>query len=215
MLHQQSDEVLFGHFVITLNAAFESKHALEDKGYNSGNKNFNTPTPLRGTSKIHHISSKEHASFDPKPVMPCTRGTREMPCRLVCRCLTFSSSKYDDDDTPMDETPSPHSTPPAQHHTDTFQQSPSKCTLHTYVTLEAEEKDMEEDSKQCHLMMNIGIWMKFLTGLYVFTNMPYHMDYATPMSIYKLQDIIILSEVEDIMTTSSDEDIPPLKDIGY
>ena len=47
----------------------------------------------------------------------------------------------------MDETPSPHSIPPAQHHTDTFQQSPSKCTLHTYVTLEAGEEDMEEDSQ--------------------------------------------------------------------
>ena len=45
----------------------------------------------------------------------------------------------------MDETPSPHSTLPPQHYTDTFQQLPSKCTLHMYVTLEAEEEDMEED----------------------------------------------------------------------
>ena len=45
----------------------------------------------------------------------------------------------------MDETPSPPSTVPVQHHTDTFQQLPSKCTLHTYGTLEAEEEDMEED----------------------------------------------------------------------
>ena len=145
MLCQQSDEVLFGHFVTTLNATFESKLALEDEGYNSGSKNFNIPTSLRRTSKIHHISSEKHASFDPNPVTPCTRGIRESPCRLVCRCLTFSSSKVDDDDTPMDETPSPYSTPPAEHHTDTFQQLPSKCTLNTYVTLEAEEEDMEED----------------------------------------------------------------------
>ena len=45
----------------------------------------------------------------------------------------------------MDEIPSPHSTPPVQHHTYTFQQLPSKCTLHMYVTLEAEQEDMEED----------------------------------------------------------------------
>ena len=32
-----------------------------------------------------------------------------------------------------------------QHQADTFQKSPSKCTLHTYITLEAEEEDMEED----------------------------------------------------------------------
>ena len=36
MLCQKSDEVLFGHFVTTLNATFESKLALEDEGNNSG-----------------------------------------------------------------------------------------------------------------------------------------------------------------------------------
>ena len=43
MLCQQSDEVLFSHFVTTLNAALESKLALEDEGYSSGSKNFNIP----------------------------------------------------------------------------------------------------------------------------------------------------------------------------
>ena len=35
LLCQQSDEDLFGCFVTTLNAAFESKLALEDEGYES------------------------------------------------------------------------------------------------------------------------------------------------------------------------------------
>ena len=35
-LHQQSDEILFGHFMTTLNATLESRLALEDKGYDSG-----------------------------------------------------------------------------------------------------------------------------------------------------------------------------------
>ena len=47
LLHQQSEEVLFSHFVTTRNAAFESKLALEDEGYESRSKNFNIPTPLR------------------------------------------------------------------------------------------------------------------------------------------------------------------------
>ena len=126
MLHQQSDEVLFSHFVTTLNAAFESKLALGDKGYDSGSENFNIPTPLQRTSKIHHISSVENASFDLHPVLPCSTGTKESHCRPVCRCLPFSSSEEDDDDTPMDEIPSPNSTLPVQYHTDAFQQSPSK-----------------------------------------------------------------------------------------
>ena len=46
LLCQQHEEVLFGCFVTTFNAAFESKRALEDKGYESGSKIFNIPTPL-------------------------------------------------------------------------------------------------------------------------------------------------------------------------
>ena len=84
LLCQQSDEVLFSHFVTTLNATFESKLALEDKGYESGSKNFNIPTPLRRTSKIHHVSSVKNASFDPNPITPCSTGTKEPHCRPVC-----------------------------------------------------------------------------------------------------------------------------------
>ena len=46
LLCQQSVEVLFGHFMTTLNAAFESKLTLKDEGYESGSENFNIPTPL-------------------------------------------------------------------------------------------------------------------------------------------------------------------------
>ena len=122
----------FSHFVTTLNATFKSKLALEDEGHDSGSKNVNIPRPLRQTSKIHHISSEEHASFYPDPVTPNCRGIRELPCRLVCRCLTFSSSKEDDNDTSMDETPSQHSTPPVQHHADTGSRSclPNALCVH-------------------------------------------------------------------------------------
>ena len=57
LLHQQPEEVLFSHFVTTLNAAFENKLALEDEGYESGSESFNLPTPLRKTSRIHHVYS--------------------------------------------------------------------------------------------------------------------------------------------------------------
>ena len=108
MLYQQYDEVLFSCFMTTLNTAFESK----DEGYDSGSEKFNVPTPLRRTCKIYHISSEEHASFDPDPVTPHSTGIRESHCRPVCRCLTFSSSEEDDGNTPMDEAVSPNSTPP-------------------------------------------------------------------------------------------------------
>ena len=65
LLHQQSEEVLFGHFMTMLNAAFESKLTLEDKGYESGSEKFNIPTPLRCNPRIHHVSSDDNTSFDP------------------------------------------------------------------------------------------------------------------------------------------------------
>ena len=116
LLHQQSDEILFGHFVTTLNAAFESKLALEEEGYESSDENFNFPTPSRRSTKIHHVSSIENASFKPHPLTPCSTGARETHLRPVCRCLTFSSFEEDDDDTPADMFPSPDWIPPVQYH---------------------------------------------------------------------------------------------------
>ena len=78
LLCQQSNEISFSHFVTTLNAAFECKLVLEDEGYESSSENFNIPTPLRRTSKIHHVSSVENASFDPDPVTLCSTGTNHI-----------------------------------------------------------------------------------------------------------------------------------------
>ena len=45
-LCQQSDETLFGCFVIALNAAFDQQLLLADEGYESGSDTINLPTPL-------------------------------------------------------------------------------------------------------------------------------------------------------------------------
>ena len=44
-LHQQSNETLFGHFAIALNAAFDQQLSLADEGYESA------PIPL--TYQLH------------------------------------------------------------------------------------------------------------------------------------------------------------------
>ena len=88
-LCQQSDEILFGHFVIALNAAFDQELSLADKGYESGSDTIDLPTQLRKNLRIHHVSSMEHASFNPAPVTPCS--TPQTPPRTVCRHLSFSS----------------------------------------------------------------------------------------------------------------------------
>ena len=69
-LHQQSDEILFGCFMITLNAAFDWQLLLANKGSENGSDTINLPTLLRKTPRIHHVSSSEHVSFNPEPVTP-------------------------------------------------------------------------------------------------------------------------------------------------
>ena len=223
LLCQQSDEILFGCFVTTLNATFESKLALDDKGYASGSENFNIPTLFRRTSKIHHMSSVQNASFDPNQVTPCSTSTKESHCRPVHRCLTFSSSKEDDDDTPTDKIPSLNSTLPVQYHTDAFQWSPSKCTLNAYVTLEAEgevEEDFQTvpldgehwDMEEIHDRPLCIHEHSLPHGLCPYP-CPY-LDYQASLYDDTL-DLSNISEFKDLMTTSSDQEIPALNDIGH
>ena len=69
-LHQLCEDILFGCFVITLNAAFTQQLSLADEGYESGSNTADLPTPLRKTPHIHHVSSVEHASFNPVHTTP-------------------------------------------------------------------------------------------------------------------------------------------------
>ena len=64
-LRHISEEVLFGHFMTTLNEAFEREIALEDKGYESGSESLNIPSPLCRTPCLYHVSASENFSFDP------------------------------------------------------------------------------------------------------------------------------------------------------
>ena len=74
-LCQLSEDVLFGCFVIALNAAFTQQLSLADEGYESGSNTADLPTPLQKTPHIHHMSSMEHASFDPAHTTPCSTAT--------------------------------------------------------------------------------------------------------------------------------------------
>ena len=82
-----------------------------------------------------------------------------------------------------------------QYHTDAFQQPSSKYNLNAYLTLEAEEEEEKED----------------------FQTVPYPCPYSDyqASSYNDTLDLSGISEFEDLMTTSSDEDIPALKDVGY
>ena len=173
-LCQISDKILFGHFVTMLNATFEQKLALEDEGYESSSENFNIPTPLRRTSKIHHISSIENASFDPVLVTPCS--TRQPHLRPVCRRLMYSPS--DDDDTSEDEVSSPHSMPQVQYPTPDTSSSTSKCTALPLMNTWKMKQMKKRISKLSPWMMNIGPLKRLLTDHYAYMNIHYYTDYV-------------------------------------
>ena len=63
---------------------------LADEGYKNGSDTIDLPTPLHKTPHIHHISSIEHASFNPVLTTPCS--TPQTPPIPVCRHLSFSSA---------------------------------------------------------------------------------------------------------------------------
>ena len=92
-----SDETLFGHFVIALNATFTQQLLLADQGNESGSDTIDLSTPLWKTPHIHYVSSMEHASFNPVTTTPCStvtitpHSTTQTPPRPECRCLSFSS----------------------------------------------------------------------------------------------------------------------------
>ena len=67
-LRSISEEVLFGHFVTTLNDAFEWELALEDEGYDSGSESLNILTPLCRTPHLYHVSASKNLPF--RPVTP-------------------------------------------------------------------------------------------------------------------------------------------------
>ena len=109
-LHQLSEDVLFGCFVIALNAAFAQQLSLADEGYESGSNTADLPTPLQKTPHIHHVSSMEHASFDLAHTTPCSTASitncssPQTPTRSVHCCLSFTSNSSEDDQDP-DSTP--------------------------------------------------------------------------------------------------------------
>ena len=135
--------------------------------------------------------------------------------------LTYSLS--DDNDTSEDEVSSPHSMPQIQYPTPDTRSSPSKHTLAAYEHLE-EEADEEEDFQT--IPLDGEHWTteeipdrplcihKHPLSCRLCPNPYSYMEYQTS-SYYKTMELCYISNFKDLMTTSSDEDIPALEDNTY
>ena len=136
----------------------------------------------------------------------------------VWHWLTFSTS--DDEDTSTVDTPSPSSTVPLQNPMDFLQQPHSKCTLTICDDLEEEEEDFQKVSLEDYhwTMEEIPDQPLYIHEHSVLHELcPYPWSYLgyTSSSYYNTLDLSDISKFEDLMTTSSDEDIPALDDVGY
>ena len=164
------------------------------------------------TSRIHHISSVKNASFDSVPATP--HSTRDPQLRSVHRRLAFSPC--DDGDTKGEEVFSSYNMPQAQHHAPDQHELSSKHNLDAHINLE-EEEDFQTASLDDKHWTTKEIPDRPLCvhehslphGLCLYP-CPYA-NYKTP-SYYQTLDLSDISKFEDLMYTSSDEDIPVLKD---
>ena len=187
-LCQQSDETLFGCFIIALNAAFNQQMLLADEGYESGSDTINLPTPLQKTPHIHHISSMEHASFNPVTTTP--RSTPQTPPRPVHRCLSFSSvDNYTPDSTPV------------------CSDSSDEEEDFKMVPLDDEHCTSEETPERTFCIHEHGL----PHGLCQYP-CPYNNNTNSYMNSLDLSDI---SDYEDYMVTSSDEEILGMDEVSY
>ena len=148
--------------------------------------------------QIHHVSSIEHALFDPNPVTP--KNMLRTPPRPVHRQLSFSSS--DDDNTPGVTPPTPRATPASTleylKDEEDFQMVP--LNNDHWTTLEIPDRTLCIHE---HALPH---------GLCLYP-CPY-VNYKIPSYIDSL-DLSYISNFEDIMIMFSDKDIPALEDMPY
>ena len=196
-LCQQSEETLFGHFVIALNADFTQQLSLADEGYESGSDTIDLLTPLRITPCIHHVSSMVHTSFSPVITTPCSTvtitpsGMPQTAPRPVCRCLSFSS----DTDQNADSTP-------------VYSDSSDDEEDFQTVPLDDEHWTSEEMPERTFCIHEQGLPHNL--GHYP---CPYGSN-NIPSYMYSL-DLSDILDYEDYMVTSSEKDIPGMEGVPY
>ena len=198
MLCQQSEDVLFGCFVIALNVAFTQQLSLADEGYESGSDTVDLPTPLQKPPHIHHISSIEHVSFKPVHTTPCNttimtpHSSPQTPTRPVYQYLSFNSnSDQDPDNTPV--------------YLDSSDEEEEDFQM---VPLDDEHWTSEQVPERTFCIHENGLPQN--SCLYP---CPYGSnDTVSYMDSLNLRDIL---DYEDYMVTSSDEELPGMEEVPY
>ena len=165
--------------------------SLADEGYESGSDIIDLPTPLLKTPHIHHISSIEHASFN--PVLATPHSTPQTPPRQMYRCLSFSSA----------DNCTPDNTPVCSDSSDKEEEEDFQM-----VSLDDEHWISEETPDRTSCIHEHGLAHGLCQYPCPYTNY----DTISYMDSLDLSDI---SDYEDYMVTSSDEEIPGMEEVPY
>ena len=184
-----------------LNDAFERELALADEGYESGSETSNLPTTLQRIFRIHHISSDENISFDPST--PCTTATSQSNLKPICHQLSFSSS--DDKDISSVHNSSPTSTSLPLH----FMGFAKPQCKSTYTICD----DLEEEEDFQTVALDDNHWITDPVPdrhLCIHEHSQPHSLCPYPGPYTDSTPASYISDFEDVMITSSDEDIPAL-----
>ena len=211
----------------TLNDTFERELAQEDEGYASGSDGLSIPTPLRRASRIYHISTNKSISFN--PTTPLTTAACHSNHSSMCCHLMFSSSD-EVSASPVSSLPHSITEPPSlvQHSLD-YQHPSLTDTDNAFQNIATNDKDEEHfptvtlDGDLCledpvpdrHLCIHEHLQPHFLCSYpcpYGLDPLPYTPIYA-PALYCETLDLSDFSDFQDVMTTTSDEDIPDLDDI--
>ena len=191
--------------------AFTQQLSLADEGYESGS-NEDLPTPLHKMPCIHHVSSMEHASFNPVHTTPCrpvatTNSLTHTPTRPVHHCLSFSSDQVhntspvcmDTSDSSRDTTPEPSDDEESSNEDEDFQTVPMDDEHWTTEMVPERTFCIHENG----LPNNVCSY-------------PCPYGYNGTASYIDSLDLSDISDLEDhFLTTSDDEELPGLEEVPY
>ena len=165
------------------------------------------------TPHIHHVSSMEHASFNPAHTTPCRTVTLtpsrspQTPTRPVCHCLSFNSDSNQDSDS-------------TSAHSDSSDDDQDPDSMPVYSDSDEEEDFPTVPLDDEHWISEIVPERTFCIHKNGIPNnlcqhpCPYgNNDTVSYMDSLDLSDIL---DYEDyMMTTSDDDELPGMEEVPY
>ena len=201
-----AEEILFGHFMTTLNDAFEWVLTLEDIGYESWNERLSVPTPLHREPWPFHVSTPENLSFRSATPRSCPSPSslNTVNCYLTYEEDEESSLK------PRIEDHLPEEDRLAHHLCSIAEEDKDDAEEHFPTVSLDDDVWMEEPVPERHLCIHENSQHDLC---------PYPCPYSlnllqlTQKDALQYIDLNNIFKFPDVIVAASDEDVPSLEDI--